>query len=436
MTTKMRGAAIVALGAAIALLASGCARSGAPGGLDNPQTVTWWHNSGTGPAKDYYDKVATDFEKSHPGVNVEVMAMEHADMLVRLDAALKSGDPEQIPDVFMSRGGGELRNEVDTGVTKDLTKVAKTELDEIKRFTDPYTVDGKTYALPFSMGLVGFYYNADLFAKAGIKNVKPNPTIKDFYGYIDKLQDAGIEPISVGAGDKWPAAHYWYYNVVRECPYATVESAIAHKDYSDSCFIKAGEDLQKLLKKKPFNTGFTTTGAQEGPTSASGLLARGKVAMELSGHWEPGIIGGLTDDGEIPSFLKWFAYPTFPGQAGDPQDQMGGGDAWEVSTSAPPEALELAKYLLSDEVQKGFAQLNMGLPTVPAAHDSLENGALQDLIDVRDQASNRPQLYLDTRLGSTIGDAMNGAIADVFAGKGSPQKIVDAITTAANAKPK
>ena len=49
---------------------------------------------------------------------------------------------------------------------------------------------------------------------------------------------------------------------------------------------------------EPFNKGFLATKAQEGATSASGLLATGKVAMEMQGHWEPGVMQGLTDDGK------------------------------------------------------------------------------------------------------------------------------------------
>ncbi|RZS62802.1 extracellular solute-binding protein [Xylanimonas ulmi] len=442
MTRKMRGGAIVALGATVALLAAGCAgsggaattgASGSPKAADaDAKTITWWHNSNTGDGKDYYDQVAKDFEEK-TGVHVEVSAMQHEDMLTKLSAALQSGDPDQIPDVFMSRGGGELQNEVDSGVTRDLTDVASDTISKISAFTGQYTVDGKVYALPFSIGLVGFWYNKDLFAQAGITDVNPAPTIDEFNGYIDKLKAAGIAPASVGAGDKWPAAHYWYYNVVRECPFDTVESAIADKDYSDPCFLKAGEHLQDLVATQPFNDGFLSTKAQEGPTSASGLLATGKVAMELAGHWEPGVAGGLTADGKVPSFLGWFAYPTFPGQGGDPKDQMGGGDAWEVSTSAPDAAVDFAKYLLSDEVQQGFAERDMGLPTNPAATDSISNATLKQLIPVRDAGGNT-QLYLDTRLGAAIGNPMNDAIAQVFAGNPGPQEIVDAIQSAADSE--
>ncbi|QAY69703.1 extracellular solute-binding protein [Xylanimonas protaetiae] len=435
MTRKMRGGAFVALGASITLLA-GCAGSGGAATGNNTaasagddQVITWWHNSNTGEGKDYYDQVAADFESEHPGVKIEVSAMQHEDMLTKLKAVLQSGDAAQIPDVFMSRGGGELKNEVDAGVTRDLTDVAKDEISKISGFTGQYTVDGKVYALPYSIGLVGFWYNKDLFAQAGITDVNSAPTIDEFNGYVDKLKTAGIDPISVGAGDKWPAAHYWYYNVVRECAFDTVENAIADVDFSDPCFTKAGDDLQALVAKQPFNPGFLSTGAQAGPTSASGLLATGKVGMELAGHWEPGVTGGLTADGKVPSFLGWFAYPTFPGEAGDPKDQMGGGDAWEVSTSAPDVAVDFAKYLLSDKVQKGFAALDMGLPTNPAATGDLKNEALAQLLPVRDAGGNT-QLYLDTRLGSAVGGPMNDAIAKVFAGEPGSQEILDAITKA------
>ncbi len=432
MTTTKRAASALALSATLALLA-GCATSGAPGGLDRVQTITWWHNSTTGAAHEYYEQVAIDFEKLHPGVNVEVTAMEHEDMLARLDTTLDSKDPEQVPDVFMSRGGGELRDEVAAGVTRDLTQVAADVLGKIGQYADAYTVDGKVYALPYTVGIVGFYYNADLFAQAGITDIVPNPTIDQFYRWVNQLKSAGITPISVGAGDKWPAAHYWFYNVARLCTRAAIDTAIETADYSDPCFAKAGEELRELISRQPFNQGMLTTAAQTGESSASGLLANGKVAMELAGHWEPGILGGLRPDGQAPSFLKWFAYPTFPGQQGDPKDQMGGGDAWEVSTTAPDVAVDLAKYLLSDKVQQGFAALNMGLPTNPAAADSVAFPALKDVVAVRDEIGQLPQLYLDTRLGKPVGDPLVGAISEMFAGSKSAQGIVDTLSAAAAA---
>jgi raffinose/stachyose/melibiose transport system substrate-binding protein len=426
MRSKSRRAALAALCAGALLLASAC------GGDDSSDeggttTITWWHNSNNDPGRSYYEKVAKDFEADHPGVDIKISAMAHEDMVSKLAAAFQSGD---IPDIYMERGGGELADHVDAGMVRDLTDDAADEISKVGGSVAGWQVDGKTYALPFSIGVVGFWYNTDLFKQAGITEAPT--TMSDLSADIDKLKDAGITPISVGAGDKWPAAHYWYFAAVRACSQEVLQDSVTSLDFSDPCFVKAGEVVEDLVAKEPFNPGFLSTPAQEGATSASGLLATGKVAMELQGHWEPGVMQGLTDDGKgLGDKTGWFPFPQVEGGQGDPAAQLGGGDAWAVSEEAPDEAVDFVKYLLSDEVQKGFAENDMGLPTNPAATGSVSDPALADLIKVRD-ASPFIQLYFDTAFGESIGGAMNDEIALLFAGKASPQDVVDATQQAAD----
>ncbi|MGO2806249.1 MAG: extracellular solute-binding protein [Glutamicibacter arilaitensis] len=431
MLSETRGAQILALAATTALLATGCA-AGAGGGegekpADGKTTITWWHNSNNGDGKAYYGKVAADFEAAHEGVDVEVNAMQHEDMLTKLDAAFQSGDA---PDVYMERGGGELAAHVAAGLTKDLTEAASEEIAFLGENAGGWQLEGKTYALPFSLGGAGFWYNKALFKEAGID--KAPQTFSELIDATEKLKKAGIDPISVGAGDKWPAAHYWYYAAVRECSQQTMADSIANLDFSDQCFTKAGEDVDKLIKAEPFNPGFLSTPAQSGPTSASGLLATGKVAMELAGHWEPGVMQGLTEDGKgMGDDTGWFPFPEIEGGQGDPAAQLGGGDAWAVSEGAPDAAVDFVKYMLSDEVQRGFAELDMGLPANPAAKGAISDPALASLMDVRDKAPYF-QLYFDTAFGASIGGAMNDEIALLFAGQSDAQKIVDASQDAAD----
>lgn len=422
----------LALGASIAMLAA-CSSGGGSGdatsGSDGDTTLTWWHNSNNDPGKGYYEQVAADYEADHPGVTIEITAMQHEDMLTKLDAAFQSGD---VPDIYMERGGGELADHVEAGLTKDISSAASDEIAKIGGSIAGWQVDGKTYALPFSMGVVGFWYNTALFEQAGITEAPT--TMDDLYAAIDKLKAAGVEPISVGAGDKWPAAHYWYYFALRQCSQEVLTDAVKTLDFSDECFVRAGEDLESLVATEPFNAGFLSTPAQSGPTSASGLLATGKVAMELAGHWEPGVMQGLTEDGKgLGDNTGWFPFPEVAGGAGDPAAQLGGGDAWAVSQDAPDEAVDFVKFLLSDEVQRGFAENDMGLPTNPSASQFVADPALAQLLEVRD-AAPFIQLYFDTAFGASVGGAMNDAIALAFAGQASPQDIVDATQAAADAE--
>lgn len=425
MRSKTRSAALAALCAGVLTFAA-CGGD-EPSEDSGDTTITWWHNSNNEPGRGYYEQVAKDFEADHPGVDIKIEAMAHEDMVDKLAAAFQSGD---IPDIYMERGGGELADHVEAGMVRDITDDAAEEIEKIGGSVSGWQVDDKTYALPFSVGVVGFWYNTELFEQAGI-TAEP-ATLDEFNDAVDKLKAANIEPVSVGAGDGWPAAHYWYYTALRQCSEDVLTTALTDFDFSDPCFIAAGETVEEILAMKPFNKGFLATPAQEGATSASGLLATGKVAMEMQGHWEPGVMQGLTDDGEgLGDKTGWFPFPAVDGGSGDPAAALGGGDAWAVSEEAPDEAVEFVKYLLSDEVQIGFAENSMGLPTNPAASGSVADPALAGLLEFRDQ-SPFVQLYFDTELGESVGGAMNAEIALLFADKASPQDVVDATQEAAD----
>ncbi len=429
MARRTRGAALAVLSAGVLLTAMACGGDDSSDESGDATTITWWHNSNNEPGRGFYEQAASDFEAEHPGVTIEINAMAHEDMVDRLAAAFQSGD---LPDIYMERGGGELADHVEAGLVRDLTDDATDEIEKIGGSVAGWQVDGQTYALPFSLGVVGVWYNEDLFAQAGVTT--PPTTMQEWYDTIDQIKAAGITPISVGAGDRWPAAHYWYYTALRSCPEDVLKDAVTSLDFSDPCFVQAGEEIQGLLAKEPFNPGFLTTVAQEGATSASGLLATGQVAMELQGHWEPGVMQGLTDDGQgLGDKTGWFPFPAVEDGDGDPTAQLGGGDAWAVAESAPDEAVDLVKYLLSDELQKGFAENDMGLPTNPAASGSVSDPALAGLLDVRDQAPF-VQLYFDTAFGASIGGAMNDEIALLFAGQASPEDVVSATQQAADAE--
>ena len=53
-------------------------------------------------------------------------------------------------------------------------------------------MNGQQYAIPYSVGVVGFWYNKDLFAKAGISS--PPKTWPQFLADVAKLKTAGITP--------------------------------------------------------------------------------------------------------------------------------------------------------------------------------------------------------------------------------------------------
>lgn len=430
MMSKRRSGAVLALVATTALVASACSSDNKSSSSDDlyshPVTLTWWHNANTaGPLQTYWQKVAADFHTLHPSVTIQISAIETNDLQRnRIPAALLSNDP---PDIFQAWGGGETAEQVKSGYLKDITADTKTEVASMGPAANIWAVDGKQYGLPFDFGIEGFWYNKDLFTQAGI--TAPPTSLDDLNADVIKLKAINVIPIAVGAGDKWPAGHWWYNFAVRECSADALANASSKQNFDDPCFVKAGQDLQTFLGTNPFQKDFLATPGQTGATSSAGLLATGKAAMELMGAWDGGVMGGLTADQKEPAFLSWFPFPSVSGAGGSQTTQMGGGDGFACSKNAPAECVEFLKYIVSPEVEKGFAATGAGIPTVKGAEAGLSDPVLQTIAQATQQAGG-VQLWLDTAFGASAGTAMNDAIIAIFAGKGTPQGVVDALKKA------
>jgi ABC-type sugar transport system, periplasmic component len=425
--TRTKRLGVVAVTATAALVLAGC--TGGGGGDGDGVTITWWHNATSDPLQALWNDVAREFEEAHPGVTVEVTGYQNEDLQRTLiPNALQSGDA---PDVFMVWPGGEVRSQAEAGYLKDLTDPLADEIAEFGGVVKPWEVDGKQYAMPFSFGITGIWYNTELFEQAAIDETPE--TLPELVDAVDALRAINVEPIAVGAGDLWPAGHWWYQFALNACSTETLQDSIANLEFDDPCWIEAGEMLEDFLAENPFNTGFLATPAQTGADSSNGLMANGVAAMEFMGPWNSGTIGALTADGEVPEWLSWFPFPSVPGAAGDPTITMGGGDGWGVSADAPDEAVELVRYLSSAEVQTRFAEAGSGIPANPAAHAGLSDPNLQAIAEGL-AGSSYVQLWLDSALGPAFGNPLNQAIVNIFGGTGTPEDVVKALKDTAAAQ--
>lgn len=428
-TRTMRIAAVTSATALTFAALAGCA----PASSDSDKvTITWWHNGTGEPLLSFWEGVASEFEASHPNVNIEVTAYQNEELQRTLiPNQLRTGSGL---DLYQQWGAGELAAQVNAGYVKDITADVTAEVDALGGVVAPWQYDGKTYGLPFTFGIEGFWYNKDMFAQAGITEVPT--TLDDLYAAIDKLKAAGLVPIAVGAGDGWPAAHYWYNFALKSCSPEVLQEAQVSYTFDDPCFLEAGNLLQEFIASNPFQEGFLGTSAQQGAGSSAGMLATGNAAMELMGHWNPGVMGGIlqeeTGDAAAtpPEFLGWFNFPGIDGAKGDPTAALGGGDGFSCSAWAPPECVELLKYISSVDVQTRFAEQGAGIPVTPGAEAGLADVNLKQVLAGL-QASSYVQLWLDTAYGPTVGGAMNEGIVNLFGGAGSPEDIVKGMKDAA-----
>ncbi|WP_448809104.1 ABC transporter substrate-binding protein [Agromyces bauzanensis] len=419
---------ITALGVGLALAAgtlAGC--SGDAGASDDGSTtLTFWHNSTTGPGQEYWKQTAADFEKANPGVSIKIQAIQNEDMDGKLQTALNSGDA---PDIFMARGGGKLAAVVEAGQVQDLTDLIT---DETKKAVgeaafQAFSVDGGIYGMPMSILPGGLYYSKDLFAQAGITETPA--TVDDLMQAVDKLKAAGVAPIALGAKDAWPAAHWYYFFALRECSQEVMAQAASDPTFEDDCWLRAGEDLQEFAADEPFNEGFLTTSAQQGAGSSAGLVANHKAAMELMGAWDPGVIASLTPDQKPLADLGWFPFPATASGEGDPAAMMGGVDGFSCYVDAPKACADFLNFAMQKQYQEGYANAFVTLPASKDAQGVVSDPALQDVL-ASYQDAPYVSVWLDTLFGQNVGNALNVAVVDMLAGKGDAQGIIDAVNEA------
>ena len=161
-------------------------------------------------------------------------------------------------------------------------------------------------------------------------------------------------------------------------------------------------------------------------------MANAQAAMELMGQWAPGADSGVAQDpAAYKASLGWFPFPAVEGGAGDASDALGGGDGFAVGKNAPPEAIEFVRFLTNADNQRTVVKAGMaGTPGVTAAADAIENPLLKEVFD-RASKAKYYQLYYDQYLPPAVGQAVNDATQELFAGTASPEQVAQTIEDSA-----
>jgi raffinose/stachyose/melibiose transport system substrate-binding protein len=416
---------LVGAGAGAALL-GGCGEGDPGGEPGSTKTIKWWHIANTDPMLSKWAEMASRFEATHPGVKVEVTPLENEAFKTKLTTTVQAGNP---PDIFHTWGGGVLFQQADAGMVKDITAdVAAWKDTLMPTAVDPYSTGGKTYGSPVDTGMVGFWYNKELFGKAGIS--APPATWADLLETVRKLKTAKVTPIALAGKEKWPGHYYWAYLAMRVAGLEALRQAAAQKDFTNPDFVTAGARLKELVDLQPFQTGFLAAGYST-PDGQAATMGNGKAALELMGHWAPAVEKDSSAGKKgLGDRLGFFPFPAVDGGRGQISDAFGGGGGFAVGKDAPPEAVELLKFIAQPDNARVQAKTAGSLPVVKEANDAVTDPNLKLVADTLAKSTGF-QLYLDQAYAPAVGQQVNDSVAELMAGKSSPEEVVKAITDAA-----
>ncbi|WP_343315807.1 extracellular solute-binding protein [Brucella sp. BE17] len=399
-------------------------------GASAATVVKWMHVELDPKAVAVWEEIARDYESQHPDVRIQLQFLENEAFKAKLPTLLQSND---VPDFFYSWGGGVLEEQSKTGALKDLTEDFDADGGKFRQAynssaIDSLSFDGKIWAIPYKVSLVSFFYNKELFSKAGV-DAGGIQTWDDLSAAVTKIKSAGIVPIAGGGGEKWPIHFYWSYLVMRNGGQAVFEAASKGEGegFMDPAIIKAGEQLAEFGKLEPFQPGYLGASWPQ----ALGVFGDGKAAMilgfdntEANQSKHAGDGKGLASDN-----IGRFAFPVVEGGPGKATDTLGGLNGWAVTKNASKEAIDFALFLTNKANEEKMAAAGMILPVATGADSAVKDPLLAE--SARQLATSTwHQNFFDQTLGAAVGRVVNDVSVEIVSGQMSSEEAAQQIQDA------
>ncbi|TDD65251.1 extracellular solute-binding protein [Actinomadura darangshiensis] len=421
LTAVSAGAVLATAAPMLAACGDGDSGSG-----DGKVTIEWMDIATTEPSQTLYPQIAKAYEAAHPNVKIKLTNLENEAYKSKMTALIASG---KLPDIFITWGGGVLKQQIDAGLVKDLTSDSSQLLGTMTPVSlKPYQFDGKTYSVPYDMGGVGFWYNKKLFEKAGIK--EPPKTWAAFLDAVGKLKSANVTPIALGGKDKWPGMYYWAYLAMRVGGLPAVDQAVKSNDFGTPAFLQAGQHLKELTDLQPFQKGFQNAGF-DAPGGQAATMGAGKAGMSLMGQWAPAVQKDASGK-DLGKDLGWFPFPTVEGGQGTATEVFGGGNGHSLSKDAPKEAADFLSFLMNQENEKKLVTSGAFMPVLKGADSELDPN--RKLVADALNGSTGFQLYFDQAFPPAVGQQVNDSTASLIGGKSSPEQVAQQVTKAAKSQ--
>jgi raffinose/stachyose/melibiose transport system substrate-binding protein len=265
---------------------------------------------GTNVGKPWFDKTLADFNALYGNeieVITECLPSDDAYMQ-KMKVLLASKD---VPDIIDGKNG-LFDLAVQSGLAIDLLPY----VNEDSAWKDALgegaiaanSRDGKLYSASLAKDIIGYYYNKDIFDKAGIT---PAQTWDEWFTNMDKIVAAGYTPIALMTGENSWTTNLVLAGIVGGSGEAGNQfmNTMHPMNYSTPEVIEGLTKIQTMLKK------YTTKDAVGAKyADATNNFFSGNTAIIANGPW---MIGDLSNPEKAPAgFADKVGYAAFPGEGG------------------------------------------------------------------------------------------------------------------------
>jgi raffinose/stachyose/melibiose transport system substrate-binding protein len=383
------------------------------------------------------DDVIKGYDKANPDKKFKGRAIANDQVNTIVRTGLSGNNP---PTVLQYEGYKQTTDYAKAGQLMDITAWYNKHKQDFtygdsQAVKDACEYKGKIYCIPWNVDTSEqIFVNPDLVKQHGLKTPA---TLADLKADAAKLKGTGVNPISLYAGDGWPAAHWWYLLSIQRCSVDKILAAAKQSGakWDDPCFQQSAQDLYDLGKAGVFPQGVQG----QDYNAMLQLFLSGKAAMMNTGTW---FNSTLT---QTPPKFQTQAVPFPQVDPSKPSQQILGGftnvfgvPARSGNTDA---GLKFLDYLANPATGAGAAFAKSGLVNVVKGADQKMDPRVKASYDQIAKALSLPGnnviAYFENLVPPSVGeDVMYNGSAALASGSMTPKTFVTKLQTAAAAAAK
>jgi multiple sugar transport system substrate-binding protein len=233
---------------------------------------------------DEMHRIAAEFNRTHPQIQVEVQFMIGNSVEENLKPKVASN---KLPDLLSVNPNAYAADLADQGLLADLsqTPVWANMLDSLK--TDWTSRQNKPYGISGGVAATLIYYNQSQFEQAGITSLPSN--FDEFLAVCEQLKRAGFTPIMWNGGfpnmlGNGPFSFGFANNVVARQPDWKRQISDGSLDLNTPQAADIFAKIKLVAQRGYVQKGYQSTNYDEGIK----LFTEGKTAMAFHGTWAAG----------------------------------------------------------------------------------------------------------------------------------------------------
>lgn len=332
-----------------------------------------------------------------------------ANYVDKIKVQLGTGD---LPPVVYGGGYNLLDLALAKDVVVDLTSYVEADPEWKALYSDVALTtnsrDGKIYASSSEGSLVGYFYNKELFEKAGI--AEPAKTWDEFWEQCDKLKAAGITPLALDTADSAWVTSLWAGAMIATSGDEGYEfmKQMNPIDYNNQPTIDAFTNVQKMLQE------YTTLDAIGGKYEhAANNFLSGQAAMIANGPW---MIGDFSDETKTTAdFADKVGVAIFPGNFVYDAPIQGYFVTKQDDPALEEAAVEMVKFFTSAHAQQVALEVQGMVPassTVEITETAKQNyPLLVEFLDLAEGATVRTDNLQATMYPNLLDGCIPGSAA-------------------------